>query len=73
MVASNKGDRMHNQLTYTIDEASKVIGLGRTRLYEELNSGRLKGVRAGRRTLIPHASIEDWLNELDAYLADSNQ
>ena len=54
-------------LSYTIEESSKLTGLGRTRLYEELNSGRLKGVKAGRRTLIPHKNLEEWLKNLKAY------
>lgn len=56
-----------NALSYTIEETSKITGLGRTRLYEELNSGRLKGVKAGRRTLIPHANIIQWLDDLESY------
>ena len=56
-----------NALSYTIEEASKITGLGRTRLYEELNSGRLKGVKAGRRTLILHTGIQQWLENLESY------
>ena len=58
-----------NALSYTIEEASKIIGLGRTRIYAELNSGRLTGVKAGRRTLIPRTSIQKWLENLKAYPA----
>lgn len=56
-----------NSLSYTIEETSKITGLGRSRLYEELNSGRLKGVKAGRRTLITHISIQQWLENLESY------
>jgi excisionase family DNA binding protein len=59
-----------NALSYTIEEAAKITGLGRTRLYQELNSGRLKGVKAGRRTLIPHAHIQQWLDNLESYPAE---
>lgn len=57
-------------LSYTIDEAAKITGLGRTRLYQELNSGRLRGVKAGRRTLIPHTNIQKWLDGLESYPAE---
>lgn len=60
---------MTNQLSYTIEEAVKLTGLGKTRLYQELNSGRLRAVKAGKRTLIPHAAIQEWLGSLEAYLA----
>jgi excisionase family DNA binding protein len=51
----------------TLDEAAKITGLGKTRLYEELNSGRLSAKKAGRRTLIPRASVEQWLEKLASY------
>ncbi|HRK97417.1 MAG TPA: helix-turn-helix domain-containing protein [Alphaproteobacteria bacterium] len=57
------------QLSYTIDQAANVTGLGKTKLYEEINRGRLRAVKAGKRTLIPHAAIQDWLQSLDAYPA----
>lgn len=62
---------MKKSLSYSIQEAATLTGLGRTRLYEELNSGRLKGVKAGRRTLIPHACLQEWLASLKAYPAAS--
>ena len=56
-----------NQMSYTLDEAVKLTGLGKTRLYEELNTGRLKAVKIGRRTLIPHDSLQDWIKTLPSY------
>lgn len=52
---------------YTIDETSKIIRVGRTRLYEEINNGRLKAFKVGKRTLISDASIQDWLANLPFY------
>lgn len=60
-------------LSYNIDETSKITGLGKTRIYEELNSGRLRAVKVGRRTLIPHASIEEWLQQLKDYSSISSE
>ena len=54
-------------LAYTIKDAIKMTGMSRTRLYEELKSGRLVAKKAGRCTLIPHESIEAWLKNLDNY------
>jgi excisionase family DNA binding protein len=58
---------MENQLSYTLDEAVKLTGIGKTRLYEELNAGRLKAVKIGRRTLVPHKSLQEWLQGLPSY------
>jgi len=60
---------MTKPLSYTVEEAAKLTGLGRTRLYKELKEGRIKAVKLGRRTLIPHASLESWIDDLEAYPA----
>ncbi|WOS64258.1 helix-turn-helix domain-containing protein [Sinorhizobium fredii] len=35
-----------------VEETAKVIGIGRTKVYDEINSGRLKAHKVGRRTII---------------------
>jgi excisionase family DNA binding protein len=55
-----------SQGCYTLDEACRFTGLGRTKLYEEINAGHIKAVKAGRRTLIPIASIIAWIESLPA-------
>ncbi len=52
---------------YTPEEASKIIRLGRTKLYEELNSGRLKAFKVGKSTLISETHIQEWMEALPAY------
>jgi hypothetical protein len=49
---------------FSIQEFSKVYGPGRTRVYEELKSGRLHGRKVGRRTIITEDDAEDWLRRL---------
>lgn len=53
---------MHNQplkpITITINEALRVSGLGRTKLYELIGSGTLKTITVGRRRLVVYASLE---------------
>lgn len=58
---------MKKSLAYSVETAADLLGLGRTLLYAELNSGRLKGVKVGRRTLIPESSIQQWLQNLESY------
>ncbi len=43
---------MHNPLAHSIDEACARSGIGRTALYELINTGQLPARKRGRRTLI---------------------
>lgn len=51
-------------IAYTIKDASRVVGVGRTKLYEAIGSGQLPARKLGRRTLIMAADLEDWLAQL---------
>jgi excisionase family DNA binding protein len=38
--------------------------IGRTKVYEELRSGRLRGLKIGKRTIISQDDAEAWLRQL---------
>lgn len=42
---------------YDIPSAAATMGIGRTRLYAELDAGRLRSVKVGRRRLVPASAI----------------
>ena len=44
-------------LAYSVNEAIRVSSLGRTRLYQLINEGKLEARKVGKRTLIPAASL----------------
>lgn len=46
------------RLLLRINDACHAIGLGRTKIYALIQSGRLKVVRIGGRTLIERSEIE---------------
>ncbi|MGO9686165.1 MAG: helix-turn-helix domain-containing protein [Beijerinckiaceae bacterium] len=50
----------------SIDEFCERYGPGRTTAYAELNSGRLRGRKIRRRTVITEDDAEDWLRRLPA-------
>lgn len=54
-------------IALSIDEASKILSIGRTKIYEELAAGRLVGKKIGAKTIITADSIENWLTQLDDY------
>ena len=49
---------------FPIGEFCRRYGIGRTNAYQEIAAGRLRAVKAGRRTLITHEAAEAWLASL---------
>ena len=48
-------------LTVSVAEACRLIGIGRTKVYELINERRLETVKLGRRTLVKVQSIRSLL------------
>jgi hypothetical protein len=49
------------QLVYTVEQVMRLAAIGRTKLYEERNAGRLRTVKRGVRTLILHDDLMFWI------------
>jgi excisionase family DNA binding protein len=52
---------MHDKRAISIREFCRLYGIGRTAAYDEIADGKLRAVKAGRRTLIPIDDAEAWL------------
>lgn len=52
---------MQERVSYTVAEASALLGIPRTTLYECVRRGELEAVPIGRRWLIPVSAIEELL------------
>jgi excisionase family DNA binding protein len=55
---SPSGEWQREVLTVTVGEALRLVGIGRTRLYELINSGQVTSVTIGRRRLVHLASLK---------------
>jgi excisionase family DNA binding protein len=51
-------------LAYTIPDLLKLLGVGRTHLYCQINSGALPARKVGRRTLVLHEDVQAFLRNL---------
>ncbi len=51
-------------LLYTIPEAAKMLGIGRTNVYQLMNDGRLRFVKIGKRRLVPRSVLEVFVEDL---------
>jgi excisionase family DNA binding protein len=50
---------------YRIADAVVVLSLGRTAIYEQIRSGRLRSVTQGRTRLIPASAIREYIALLE--------
>jgi excisionase family DNA binding protein len=50
---------MHEQKqTMTVEEAAKLLGIGRALAYEMARTGKLPTIRFGRRLVVPRRAVE---------------
>ena len=52
------------RLAYPIDDLADAIGIGRTKIYAEINAGRLRAKKLGSRTLVTTAAALAYLDTL---------
>lgn len=51
----------------SLDEASKILSIGKTKLYSEINLGRIKAVKIDKRTFIRSEDIDEYISNLTPY------
>jgi excisionase family DNA binding protein len=58
--------------TFTVAEAARLLGLGRSATYDGCKSGTIPAIRIGRRILVPKQALEKMLvygkTSVDAWL-----
>lgn len=59
------------KLAHSIKESASILGIGVTKIYQEINEGRLKAQKFGKRTLITAKALSEWLNSLPAIGEDA--
>lgn len=61
-------DRLADQANARLNNVETVIerlGLGRSKVYEELGSGRLRSVKVGRRRLVSESALIEYIERLE--------
>ena len=46
------------RLTYKIEEAGRLLGIGRNQAYEAAKSGQLPTIKIGKRLLVPKVAFD---------------
>jgi len=55
------------QISMSIEDVRAVTGIGRTKIYQAINSGKLKAKKFGKKTIILRDDLELFLNSLETY------
>ena len=58
------------RLTLTVEEAAKLLGIGRQLAYDRVKTGEIPAIRIGRRLLVPRRALEKLLEEGQAFATD---
>jgi excisionase family DNA binding protein len=48
-------------IAYSVEDAARAIGLGRTKLFELIRTGQITAVKVGGRTLVPVDGLRRFL------------
>lgn len=58
-----RGVAQEPPLLLRVEEAARLLGLGRSKVFEMLGAGELPAVRIGRAVRISRAALERWVRE----------
>lgn len=54
------------RLALSVQEACAACSIGRTTFYVEVKAGRIRVLKAGKRTLVAATELQRWLESLSA-------
>lgn len=54
-------DELAARATISVEQAAKILGVGRTAAYEAARRGEFPTRRLGRRLVVPVPALLDWL------------
>lgn len=57
-----QAERQVLPVSYSVEDAAKALGIGRTFVFKLIKDGHLKAIKVGRRTLITLREIEAFLD-----------
>jgi len=63
---AREGHEASGRIAVSPGEAARLSGIGRTKLYQALNSGALPSFKIGSRRLIRISELDAWLRRLQA-------
>lgn len=62
----NATNTHHQKIAYSVKELSELVGICERKIYYEIEEGKLKTSRIGRRVLILAVEADKWLQQSEA-------
>lgn len=62
-----------HEITYSIEEACRLLKLSKPTLYDEINRGRLRTYTVGRRRLVSATAARAWIEAREQEAADAER
>lgn len=59
-------DNFNIKLALSVADFCATCSIGRSTFYEEVKAGRIRVLKAGKRTLIARSEVQRWLDSLSA-------
>jgi excisionase family DNA binding protein len=57
-------DNTSDQLLLTVEQAAHILNVGRTMMYQLIQSEQLFSVKIGKKRLVPGTALEDYVSAL---------
>ncbi|ADQ04380.1 DNA binding domain protein, excisionase family [Caldicellulosiruptor owensensis OL] len=54
---------MDNKKAYTVQEAAKILSLGKTTVYELIRQNKIKCIYIGKKIIIPQKAIDEFIEQ----------
>ena len=55
---------LSEKAAFNVGEGMAILGISRQLIYNEINSGRLRSFKVGRRRIIPSEAIGEWKKKM---------
>ncbi|EXL06670.1 helix-turn-helix domain-containing protein [Aquamicrobium defluvii] len=61
----------NDAVAYSVADAARVSGMGRSTVYNAISAGELKARKLGKRTVVLRTDLEEWLAGAPIYSAET--
>ena len=62
---------MTGQFAYSIEQLSELLPISRSRIFEEIKSGALRSFTIGRRRLVSHQAVMEYIQNRETSVSGS--